>query len=307
MEQTARQPQRVIVAVKWGPLDGRKVVISPGEVICVGRSERAGLVVPHDALMSAAHFEVSWDGVECRFRDLKSATGTLLNGEAGVSAGVVANGDWLKAGETVFTVHLEGATPAREAEDDEEGEKSEGEVELADQSAHAEARTAGEAAEKALLVLRGEVEQEPLYAVLDGARDKRIRELLRESVEEHRTLYDGVQGEALGEVAPYLVRLPPGSRLLEALVREGWGRRWGIFLTSRQPFREVRRHLRRFLMVEDETGETLYFRYYDPWVLQRFLPTCTALQKDEFAKNILTFFAEAEDVGMLRLGQLQQR
>ncbi len=287
------QPQRVIVAVKWGPLDGRKVVISPGEVVRVGRSERAGLVVPHDALMSAAHFEVSWDGVECRFLDLKSATGTWLNGEAGVSAGVVANGDWLKAGATVFTVHLEGATPAREAEDEEEGEESEDEWAKEARQARAEEPFLQRArAEEALAVLKGEALKEPLYALLDGARDKRILELLRESVEEYRSLYDGVQGEALSGVAPYLVRLSTGTQLLEALVREGWGRRWGIYLTNRQSFKEVRRHLRRFLVVEAERGEPLYFRFYDPRTLCMFLPTCMPQQREDFLGQVRAMFAE---------------
>lgn len=284
VEQAARQPQRVIVAVKWGPLDGRKVVISPGEVVCVGRSERAGLVVPHDALMSAAHFEVSWDGVECRFRDLKSAKGTLINGETGVSAGGVANGDWLKAGGTVFTVHLEGATPARD--DDEWGEDDENRSEQ-------EERERLKAANDVLVVLSKTAETETLYAVLDGARDKRIRELLRESVEEYRSLYEGVQGEALSEVAPYLVQLPSGSRLLDALVQEGWGKRWGIYLTSSQPLKEVRKHLRRFLLVEEEeTGRRLYFRFYDPWALRVFLKTCSPAQVGAFKELIKYFIVE---------------
>lgn len=309
MEYAARQPQRVIVAVKWGSLDGRKVVISPGEVVCVGRSERAGLVVPHDALMSAAHFEVSWDGVECRFRDLKSAKGTLLNGEAGVSAAVVVNGDWLKAGETVFTVHLEGATPARlQKIVDEEAEvdvKGGAKNEASDQTAKAvkiiEDRRVREAVQKALAMLKAEADKEPLFAVLDRARDKRIGELLQESVEEHRSLYDGVQGEALAEVAPYLVRLPAESRLLEALVQEGWGKRWGIYLTSKQPFKEVRRHLRRFLMVEmEETEELLYFRFYDPRTLRTFLPASTRMQSCDFFTKMSSFIVESEGREALR-------
>ncbi len=36
---------------------------------------------------------------------------------------------------------------------------------------------------------------------------------------------------------------------------EGWGRRWGIYLTSRRPFDEVRTQLRRVLMVRnDQSG-----------------------------------------------------
>jgi hypothetical protein len=263
---------RLIVAVKWGASGGRRAILAPGERVQVGRSELAQLVVPHDAQMSSVHFEITWDGRECRFRDLNSLRGTLLNGEAGLVEGVVASGDWLKAGETVISVHREGATPPRSEEE-------------------STARFA--AAETALTTLRIAASQERLYAVLDGARDERIHELLRESVEEHGSLYDGVQGAALAEVAPYLVHLPAGSRLLDALVREGWGRRWGIYLTSLQRFTAVRRHLRRFLMVTDgRTDERLYFRFYDPTALTIFLRSCHEGQSSQFFDVIGDFIAE---------------
>lgn len=283
------QPQRVIVAVKWGPLDGRRVVLSPGDVRCVGRGERADLVVPHDSRMSALHFEISWDGRRCHFRDLKSATGTLRNGEAGLEEGELANGAWLKAGETVLTVHFEGATPARDAEDDE------------DEVARKRRQARAEAAEAALRALSAEAEKEPLYAILDAARDRRILELCRESVEEYRSLYDGVEGETMVHVAPHLVRLPAGSRLLASLVREGWGQRWGIYLTCPLPFTEVRRHLRRFLMVEmEESGDRMYFRFYDPRTLTTFIPSCTPRQAQEFFGSAESFLLEGEGTALVR-------
>jgi hypothetical protein len=282
------QPQRVIVAVKWGPLDGRRAVLAPGDVLRVGRGERAGLVVPHDRQMSALHLELSWDGARCRFRDLKSAAGTSRNGEEGLTEGDVTNGDWLKVGETVLTVHLEGATPARDAADD-------------DEAALARQRAQAELAEVALRTLEQEAARAPLYAVVDAARDRRILELCRESVEEHRSLYDGVEGETMAHVAPYLVRLPAGSRLLSSLVREGWGRRWGVYLTNQLPFSEVRRHLRRFLMVEmEESGERMYFRFYDPRTLATFIPSCSARQAQEFFGSTGTFFVEGEGSAPIR-------
>src|SRR6185436_18904504 len=105
-------------------------------------------------------------------------------------------------------------------------------------------------------------EQAPLYAVLDAAREERILTLLRSSPEHAQSLYEGPQGEELEDVAPYLVALPRDSWLLERLVGEGWGEGWGIYLTCRRPFAEVRRQLRRHLMVTlKETEERLYFRF----------------------------------------------
>jgi len=279
---------RVIVAVKWGPLDGRRAVLAPGDVLRVGRGERASLVVPHDRQMSALHLELSWDGARCRFRDLKSAAGTSRNGEEGLTEGEVVSGDWLKVGETVLTVHLEEATPARDPADD-------------DEPARAQRRAQAEIAEVALRTLGQEAARAPLYAIVDGARDRRILELCRESVEEHRSLYDGVEGETMAHVAPYLVRLPQGSRLLSLLVREGWGRRWGVYLTSPLPFNEVRRHLRRFLMVElEESGDRMYFRFYDPRTLATFIPSCSARQAQEFFGSADAFFLEGEGAALIR-------
>ena len=136
-----------------------------------------------------------------------------------------------------------------------------------------------------------------LYAGLDAARDPRVLELCRESVDETRSLYEGVQGEALADVAPYLVGFARGSSLLERLVREGWGKSFGVFIESRAPFKAVRRHLRRFLIVAAETtNKRFYFRYYDPRALREILPLLTVRQADEiFADVIDGFLAEGED------------
>lgn len=285
------EPQRVIVAVMWGPLDGRRAVLSPGDVLRVGRGERAGLVVPHDRQMSALHVELSWDGARCRFRDLKSATGTLRNGEAGLPEGDLVNGDWLKAGDTVLTVHVEASTPSRDVDDDDQEEPAARARRLA-REAHAGV---------ALRELTEEAALAPLYAILDAARDRRILELCRESVEEYRSLYDGVEGETMAHVAPYLVRLPAGSRLLASLVREGWGRRWGVYLTCSLPFGEVRRQLRRFLMVEmEESHERMYFRFYDPRTLATFLPSCSPRQAEEFFGGAEAFLLEGEGHALIR-------
>jgi pSer/pThr/pTyr-binding forkhead associated (FHA) protein len=293
--------QRIIVAVKWGPSAGRKAVVVPGQLVRVGRGALADLVIPGDPQLSAVHLEIAWNGQQCTFRDLESARGTSRNGEPGVLDGELRHGDWLKAGDTVLTVHLEGATPPPRATMDDDVDDEDHEPD-ADAEVRRERAERASAAERALAVLQ-QADHQPLYAVLDAARDRRIVELLRESVEEHHSLYDGIEGEAMAHVAPYLVRLESDSRLLAALVREGWQRRWGIYLTSAQPFKSVRRHLRRYLMVErQDNHEKVYFRFYDPAVLRVFLPTVTVLQRGELfgALDHLLFEGEAGDVTVAR-------
>lgn len=146
-----------------------------------------------------------------------------------------------------------------------------------------------------------QAEAEPLFAVLDAARDRRVLKFLQSTDQEYESLYEGPDGEALAEVAPYLLNLPRDSEWLGRLVQEGWGNSWGIFLTSRLSFNETRRHLRKFLKVQEEaTGRQLYFRFYDPRVLRSFLPTCTPEQRAEFHGPLRSFLLEGEKFELLR-------
>jgi pSer/pThr/pTyr-binding forkhead associated (FHA) protein len=251
--------QRAILQVRWGPMAYRKSILEPGQRLRVGRDETMDVSLSHDARLEGAHFELAWDGSRCWIRDLKTQTGTLLDGQP-VKEGPVPHGGWIRAG----------------------GTESKSEA------------------------LRALSTQENLYAILDTARSNRILTLLQESVDDHHSLYEGPQGAALAEVAPYLVRLPKGSRLLKSLIQEGWGNSWGVYLTSGAPFKEVRRHFRKFLMVELEDWDgRFYFRFYDPRVLRQFLPTCTAQQKTEVFGPTASFLYETLEEGIPRLSTFQ--
>jgi hypothetical protein len=141
--------------------------------------------------------------------------------------------------------------------------------------------------------------REPLFAVLDAARSRQVLRLLLNSRDESQSLYEGPEAEKLSKVAPYLISLPKGSTTLERLVNEGWGESWGIYFSCRLPFKDVRRHLRRFLLVEAEgTKEQLYFRFYDPRVLRVFLPSCSPPQWREFFGEVECFWMESEEGGV---------
>jgi hypothetical protein len=271
------RPRRAIVEVRRGPVASLKVVLDPGQTLLVGRSNVVDLPVPRDTRMSAKHFALVWDGECCTLRDLDGAGGTWLQG-ARVQEAQVQSGSWIKAGETDFMVYLEAHTrsPRRRGAPPQDAER----------------------ATAALTEL--ERQPGPLFAVVDASRGPRPLRLLREAVDEHRSLYEGVPGDMLADAAPYLVALRRDSGLLERLLREGWGSRWGIFLACKRPFEEARRHLRRFLLAEDdETGERYYFRFYDPRTLRLFVPSCTPRQREDFFGDIDAFFAE-DDRGELR-------
>lgn len=282
---------RLIVEVRWGKLAGTKVVMSAGHTVRVGRLAGADVVVEHDGQMSRVHFELGWDGSRAISRDLGSLAGTMLGGKRVEGEVVVEHGDWIQAGETDFMVYVEAKTLPREEVADEEEVKRR------------------EAAEKALVELREVAGREKLYAVLDAARDDRILDLLREHVEPHRSLYDGLEGETMEEVAPYLVGPMRGdSGLLDRLVLEGWGKRWGIWCTSEERFVEVRRHWRRFLMVElEETGERVYFRFYDPGVMRVFWGACEEWQQESLFGTTNDWLFERVDNDIIQLKSDESR
>jgi hypothetical protein len=140
--------------------------------------------------------------------------------------------------------------------------------------------------------------RQPLFAVLDSARDTRILPIVNGAAEQHQSLFEGAKGEKLTTAAPYLVALPTGSKLLNQVI-EHWGQSWGVFLTSRAPFSEVRRHFRRFLLVKSGEGRQLYFRFYDPRVLRVYLPSCKPVEAGEFFGPVTSYLAEAEEPGTL--------
>lgn len=193
------EDKRLIVQVQWGPLAFQKALVRPGQTLRVGRAESNGLAIAHDEGMASSHFELAWDGKACQVRAVEGVKEILLD-EQSLPSAEASNASWLRAGTTDFVLYVEGFTPAAEQE------------------------TADGA------VLHGQVlqalrkQEGPLFAVMDAAQDPRILVLLRESVEQYHSHYEGPQGLALADVAPYLVSLPKESRLLEALVREGWGK-----------------------------------------------------------------------------------
>jgi len=138
----------------------------------------------------------------------------------------------------------------------------------------------------------GQARHPSVWAVLDCARDPAIYRLLLESRLEFLCLYSGKLPRELEMVAPHMVELLPGHRFTERLLEEGWGRAWGVFLSTKDAS-GLRHHLRKFLTVKDETGRRLLFRYYDPRVLRTFLPTCTAAELDEFFGAVQSFFTES--------------
>lgn len=139
-----------------------------------------------------------------------------------------------------------------------------------------------------------------VYAILDGASVPDLPMHLFEMQPPNVCLYRGDLNTDLAEVAPYLVHLIPGTRFTNWLLAECWGKHWGIFAQSAYPLIELRKHFRKFLTVHNEEGNPMLFRYYDPRVLPKFLPTCKAEELSLFFDNkVKAFFAESGDAAEL--------
>jgi Domain of unknown function (DUF4123) len=142
----------------------------------------------------------------------------------------------------------------------------------------------------------GEKSRLGVWAILDCARDPKIYRALLGSRLEFRCLYSGRLPQALELVAPHLVELLPDHPLTEQIVREGWGRCWGVFAKTDDPS-NLRHHLRKWLKVRDERGRHLLFRFYDPRVLRTFMPTCRPEELRRFFGPVQAWFTEGPGHG----------
>ncbi len=121
-----------------------------------------------------------------------------------------------------------------------------------------------------------------VYAVLDASRESRVPAFLDASREQYASLYDGVQAQELGRFATYLVLLPPTARLLDVLIKDGWGKGWGFYLATNASIDEVRRHLQSFFLMRTGSGRPFSFRFADPRILRAFLPLAAPQEATDF-------------------------
>lgn len=330
---------KILLEIRSGPNAGSKIPLKPGQLLRVGRHPQADQSIPDDKRMSSLHFAVEYGEKGCRLLDLKSSNGTFLNG-ARVKESVLANGDEIRAGGTIFAVHIlpdaqlgsSEPRPKTPTTQRRRAKRTPTPVSLNKLKPPAPlAPSPGSRSDRPLLP--GELPSfplsapkfdlppvttpepvpnpppphqpslqdlfakdfQPLYALLDASREPSVLKVILESKEEYQSLYEGPQGAQLAHFAPYLIRIPQKSPLLETLVQQAWSKSWGVFLTCDKPLKDLRTHFRHFLTVKLPDGQQVYFRYYDPRVLRLFLPTCLPEETTQFFGPVKHFLIEAED------------
>lgn len=148
--------------------------------------------------------------------------------------------------------------------------------------------------------LRGEAAASRLYAILDACDAPAVPLKCAEvGPERAACLYRGSAEASYWAIAPYLVAVD--EELLEWIAAELWTEPWGIFVVSDADLEGVRRHFRRFLLVQAPDGEQWYFRFYDPRVLAVFLPTADAGQLHELFQEVSAFGVPSDEMPEVHL------
>lgn len=138
-----------------------------------------------------------------------------------------------------------------------------------------------------------------LYAILDAARDTRIHSRFVENRVSALSLFRGDKALELATVAPYLVALQRDADLTEWFFQYGWGNSWGIIIEASVGLSDLKRHFQNFIMVYDDTGKPVYFRFYDPRVFRVYLPTCNAAELETIFGPVNAYYVEDEEPNVL--------
>ncbi|MFV0418262.1 MAG: DUF4123 domain-containing protein [Dysgonomonas sp.] len=127
----------------------------------------------------------------------------------------------------------------------------------------------------------------PNYVLLDAAlwgTDINIL-FLNENVI-YKSLFRGSTGEKLWSVAPYLVDISSNEELVKKIKEKDPIERRVTWLSSPLSIDELRKHLRHFLRMRREDKSYIYFRFYDPFVVNAVFPNLNQEQCSEFFKEV---------------------
>jgi hypothetical protein len=295
----------VVLEAVSGPVTGRRIEVRAGSIVRIGRTARADHPIGEDSYLSSLHFAVECDGAQCRVRDMGSSNGTFINGSR-ITEQLVQEGDSVAAGESTFTVHVEMPAPLQTG-------GARGATATTPMFTDPPREAAGApAARTATVVLPGSAGLWPgfsrgqsillralyptvpgtqpgaVYAVLDATRDSRIQAFLDASGEHYLPLDPSARAPI------YVVAPAPQGRLLDVLIKDGWGHGWGFFCMSSFAMEEVCAHLRNYVTLYTGAGRPLTFRFWDPRVLRSLAPALPPDEAQDFFGPLARIVVEGE-------------
>jgi FHA domain/Domain of unknown function (DUF4123) len=304
---------RAILEVLEGPLMGRRIEVYPGHSISFGRNVRADIAVPGDGYMSGRHFAVENTGDACFVHDLGSSNGTFVNGSR-VDRVPASAQDLIAAGSSKFRLHVEvddlgiedvlsrtGTMPHGPVNDPfslERTQVSEGDMNptvthiINPVGVDVPIRWQGFTSNQVTILDALYGAQGNVYVYLNGLREQLIQAFVEASGEQYVPLGQAlVAGRAVA--SSYLVALPRTSKLLNVLLKDGWGRMWGVYCSSPATFEQVASHLYAFSTVQTGNGVPLNLPLYDPQFLHMFLSSLSPAEALALFGPIRSFFLEA--------------
>jgi hypothetical protein len=140
------------------------------------------------------------------------------------------------------------------------------------------------------------------YVLIDAALwDRDIDDIFLVNVIYH-SLFRGSTGEQLWSVAPYLV----GSNedFIKLIKKKDPIKRRVTWIHSALSVHDLRKHLRRFLRMKTESGTYIYFRFYDPYIVNTVFPNLTKEQVNEFFDKIEYIITEDARINERRIYSL---
>lgn len=135
-------------------------------------------------------------------------------------------------------------------------------------------------------------EDAQLYLLLDASRSPDIHVYLDAFPDPAVCLFGGNLGEDTGAVAPWLAAPSRYGDMFDWFAEDGWGHDWGVLIQSRLPMPRLKAHLKKFLMVQLESGQRHFFKFYRPRHLASFLPLFEPANLAHFMRGIDGYLSE---------------
>lgn len=140
--------------------------------------------------------------------------------------------------------------------------------------------------------LKSNLEDKPNYVLIDAALWQEDIEIVFSSGLPYRSLFRGSTGEQLWSVAPYLLDVSGQEEFVRKIQAMDKIQRRVSWISSTLDIDSLRKHLRRFLRIKREDGSYIYFRFYDPYVIQTVFPSLEEEQYKEFLTPIQLLVAD---------------
>ncbi len=131
------------------------------------------------------------------------------------------------------------------------------------------------------------------FVILDRALWKEDIEIAFSMCDNHTCLFAtrGADHE-LDNVAPYLFEYNGNEKWLRWIKKKQEKGKRVLYLTANASLEELRKHIRRFLRVKSEDNKWLFFRIYDPEVVNCVFPNLKSEQLKEFFSIVTSVVTE---------------